>query len=127
MKDDTAEDKYAKIHIFWFIYIMDKSLSLRLGRPSMIQDWDISLPDTFFELSPCASFSAGIGLQRYWIELARLQGQTYEQLFSPAAFKKPEVERCRRATDLISALNQAFNSRSIVRIRIVHWRSLKTC
>jgi hypothetical protein len=31
MKDDTEEDRVIKIQIFWFIYQIDKALSLRLG------------------------------------------------------------------------------------------------
>lgn len=39
MKEDSEEERMAKIHVFWFIYMMDKTLSLRLGRASIIQDW----------------------------------------------------------------------------------------
>jgi hypothetical protein len=41
MKDDTGEQRTAKIHAFWFTYMIDKNLSLRLGRPSSLQDWDV--------------------------------------------------------------------------------------
>lgn len=43
MKDDTEEQRAAKVHAFWFIYMLDKNLSLRLGRASSFQDWDMSL------------------------------------------------------------------------------------
>jgi hypothetical protein len=43
MKDDSKEDRETKIYIFWMIYFFDKSMSLRLGRASFIQDFDISL------------------------------------------------------------------------------------
>ena len=41
MKDDTEEQRTAKVHAFWFIYMLDKNLSLRLGRASSLQDWDM--------------------------------------------------------------------------------------
>jgi hypothetical protein len=43
MKNDSQEDRETKIYIFWMIYFFDKSMSLRLGRASFIQDFDISL------------------------------------------------------------------------------------
>tara|TARA_R110002003_G_scaffold42_13_gene3147 strand:- start:3897 stop:4814 length:918 start_codon:yes stop_codon:yes gene_type:complete len=44
MKDDTEAERNKKVHIFWMIYMFDKTMSLRMGRASCIQDWDISLP-----------------------------------------------------------------------------------
>jgi hypothetical protein len=44
MKNDTEDERMGKIFLFWHVYTMDKALSLRLGRPSFIQDWDMSLP-----------------------------------------------------------------------------------
>lgn len=44
MKDDSEDERNAKIHVFWMIYMFDKTMSLRLGRASIIQDFDIELP-----------------------------------------------------------------------------------
>ena len=43
MTDEKQDDVQYKRFLFWCIYFVDKSLSLRLGRPSTIQDWDITL------------------------------------------------------------------------------------
>jgi hypothetical protein len=112
MKDDTPDERAAKVHIFWFIYIMDKTLSLQLGRSSAIQDWDISLPYPGMSDGQCHSVGL-THMQRYWISLARTQGETYEQLFSPAAFLKPENERVQIVNQLVQRLNQAWSNRGV--------------
>lgn len=48
--------------------------------------------------------------------MARVQGQTYERLFSPAAFLKSAEERTRTAVELVNALNQAWYERGDARI-----------
>jgi hypothetical protein len=114
MKDDNDEERSAKIHVFWFIYTMDKTLSLRLGRASVIQDWDMSLPypDLSKEAAgPLATFPKGILMQVYWIKTAQIQGLTYERLFSPAAFLKTPEERKAIGKELVNALNHAWTER----------------
>lgn len=110
MTNDAPEDRKAKIYIFWMIYMFDKILALRLGRASVIQDWDISLP---FVLSDEGTPHGPEGSQMlsYWIKVARVQGQTYEKLFSPAAFLRPPEERTRTAIQLVNAMNVAWYER----------------
>lgn len=113
MKNDSEEERSAKIHVFWFVYNMDKQLSLRLGRSSIIQDWDMSLPfpSVCDRDNPIGGFPKGIEMHLYWIKVAQIQGQTYEKLFSPAAFLKPAEERARSAAELVAALNDAWAER----------------
>lgn len=110
MNNDTPEDRKAKIYIFWMIYMFDKILSLRLGRASIIQDWDISLPFVIAE-DETPQGAQGSQMLSYWIKVARVQGQTYEKLFSPAAFLRSPAERTRTAIELVSALNVAWYER----------------
>jgi hypothetical protein len=115
MRDDTEEDRNNKMHIFWMIYMFDKTMSLRLGRASYIQDYDISLP--FFsdgQISPGVPDSKL--MLTYWVKVARVQGQTYEKLFSPAAFLLSTEERTQTAVDLVNALNQAWYERGDARL-----------
>ncbi|ORY11063.1 fungal-specific transcription factor domain-domain-containing protein [Clohesyomyces aquaticus] len=113
MKDDTLDERAAKIQLFWFIYVLDKTLSLRLGRASSIQDWDMSLPFPGTTESPNSLYTelAGVDIQVYWIKVAQIQGQSYERLFSPAAFLKTEDERAKTAAELVHALNKAWLDR----------------
>ena len=110
-QNDEEEVRSSKVHLFWIIYVFDKQLSLRLGRASVIQDWDMSLPSI-----PSTPKSATMALGNnqmiaYWAKVARVQGQTYEKLFSPAAFLRSREERTRTAIDLVNAMNQAWYER----------------
>ncbi|KAF1954350.1 hypothetical protein CC80DRAFT_476084 [Byssothecium circinans] len=117
MANDTEDERSSKIQVFWFIYMIDKTLSLRLGRASVIQDWDMSLPYPSMD-DDHARFGSLVqmGVKRssmslYWIKVAQTQGKVYENLFSPAAFCKSREERARTATELVAALNQAWAER----------------
>ncbi|KAF1976609.1 fungal-specific transcription factor domain-containing protein [Bimuria novae-zelandiae CBS 107.79] len=117
MKDDPAEERNAKIIVFWFIYMMDKTLSLRLGRASIIQDWDLSLPypDVDSDHTRFGSLvqqgQKGTQMLLYWIGVAQIQGQVYEKLFSPAGFLRPPEERARTAKELVESLNKCWSER----------------
>lgn len=117
MKDDNEDERMAKVHVFWFIYLMDKTLSLRLGRASLIQDWDMSLPYPTLEneTTPFGGLlqdgPKGTDMLLYWIRVGQIQGKTYEKLFSPAAFLRPQEERAHIAAELVSAMNEAWAGR----------------
>jgi hypothetical protein len=108
MAQDTELERDEKIALFWYVYMADKTISLRLGRAATIQDYDISLPVP--EQSVIFP-DAYIPFLSYWIEVARIQGQVAEQLYSPAAALLRQHERWRRADVLSSALAHAFESR----------------
>ncbi|KAH8898669.1 hypothetical protein GQ53DRAFT_635840 [Thozetella sp. PMI_491] len=65
--DDTL--RAIQDRLFWAVYRMEKGLSLRFSRSSNIRDAEITLPFNQYDV-------------RY-IRLARIQGQVYDQLFSP--------------------------------------------
>jgi hypothetical protein len=114
MSHDTPEEKQSKIYIFWMIYMFDKTLSLRLGRSSILQDWDIALPFVH-ESSVGKSNSHQSRMLSYWVKVARVQGLTYEKLFCPASFLQSTEERTAIAIDLINAMNQAWYEREDVK------------
>jgi hypothetical protein len=105
MKGDSTEDRYVKILVFWFVYIMDKNLSLRLGRASTIQDYDISIP------RPAPRSPEWPRSLWYWVKIAEIQGQIYEQLYSPGAFSKTDEERSQTAKRISMTLHEAFTAR----------------
>jgi hypothetical protein len=109
-QNDEEEERNSKVHLFWMIYMFDKQLSLRLGRASVIQDWDMSLP--LINAGPTPPQALGASqMMAYWIKVAKVQGQTYEKLFSPAAFLSSSEERTRTAINLVNAMNQAWYER----------------
>lgn len=78
--------------LFWLVYNLDKGLSLRFGRSSNIRDRDITLP-----FDPNA-------LRR--TRQARIQGQVYDELYSPEALSRPEDERGKIAESLARGLRE---------------------
>jgi hypothetical protein len=110
-QNDDEEERNSKVHLFWMIYMFDKQLSLRLGRASVIQDWDMSLPLITSTPTPAAMALGSSQMMAYWIKVAKLQGQTYEKLFSPAAFLRSPEERIRTSMNLIDMMNQAWYER----------------
>lgn len=87
---ETPDEAERKQFLFWTVYIFDKSLSLRLGRSPTIQEYDITIPDPARigpGLTPVRSFFA------LWVMASRLQGQIYEQLYSPQAVAQPDSVR----------------------------------
>ncbi|XHF99239.1 hypothetical protein AWENTII_002745 [Aspergillus wentii] len=96
----TERDKLVS-RLFWSVYTLDKVLSLRLGRSSTLQDYDISLAQDFD--------AEGIrepwrNMYNLWIKLAGIQGRIYEHLYSPAALSQPESQRVSYASQLASEM-----------------------
>lgn len=110
LPDDDAETKTYKIQLFWSIYVVEKGLSLQLGRSSTIRDIDITVPlpvqhsklDFMFDST---SFRP--------IELSRLQGMVYDKIYSPGALMQPDIVRISR----IKALVKDLESLAMFRVR----------
>ncbi|RFN44628.1 fungal specific transcription factor domain-containing protein [Fusarium flagelliforme] len=101
MKNDKHDDFQYKQFLFWSIYFIDKSLSLRLGRPSTIPDWDITVPQ------PTTNDSIPEAVLAYFvlsIETARCQGNIYEMLYAPKSMAQPDEVKQSRVEALISDL-----------------------
>ncbi|KAK3301852.1 uncharacterized protein B0T15DRAFT_442060 [Chaetomium strumarium] len=89
-KNMSAGDAKHKQFLFWVVYLLDKSLTLRLGRSSTIQECDITVPLPSTDdpdQTPIAIFFS------LWVLSSRLQGQIYELLYCPAAIAQPESVR----------------------------------
>ena len=69
----------AQERLFWNVYRIDKGFSLRLGRPSIIRDSDVTLSTDLSESRNT--------------RLARLQGKAYDNLYSPAGLSQSDGER----------------------------------
>ncbi|KAI9148303.1 N-terminal binuclear Zn cluster-containing protein [Paramyrothecium foliicola] len=98
MINDPPRLAQIKTLVFWQIYSLDKGLSLRLARASVIRDCDIDIPRqcdlTGFE--PLE----GNCIPNFWIEMGTMQGRIYEDLYSPAALAGPKDELVKRAEAL---------------------------
>ena len=87
---------------FWTTYILDKAVSLRIGRTSILQDCDISteLPP----LPPEEDQRPWHSMYLSWISLAKLQGRIYQDLFTVQALADAPEARTERAQKLVAAL-----------------------
>ncbi|KAI9654358.1 MAG: hypothetical protein M1821_006674 [Bathelium mastoideum] len=98
MKNDSESMRQQKGLIFWMLYIIDKSLSLRLGQASLIQDYDIDLPFPRENQSSSFASLSRIGL---WANSARVMGLVYQQLYSPGALKQTDAARFQSVQQLL--------------------------
>ena len=88
-------DSLVKKSLFWEVYTLDKSLSLRLGRASNIPELGITiLPDP--DEIRC-------------VTLARIQGKVYDQLYSPWALTQSDALRIRTAESLAGELQKLIS------------------
>lgn len=84
--------------MFWFTYILDKCLSLRMGHSSIMQDFDITLP--LSDLSADSQMTMWDIMYHQWIKIGYFQGRIYEELYSPRALSEPAADRTQRAKQL---------------------------
>ena len=109
-RSTSNEDIDPTQFLFWAIFIIDKILSLRLGRPATIQNWDITTPMISLH-STRSPLGATISV---WIDTARCQGDVYQSLYSPEALAQPDHVRQSRVETLASQLRDiSLKSREI--------------
>ncbi|EXA32987.1 hypothetical protein FOVG_15795 [Fusarium oxysporum f. sp. pisi HDV247] len=102
---DSTTDR--KISLFWLTYLLDKGLSLRLGRPAVIHDDEITLPERFDKADVPSGWR---DLLTQWIRHSRLVGRAYQDLYSPSALRKSTQERGECARNLIAALKRIMDA-----------------
>ncbi|GKZ30858.1 hypothetical protein AbraIFM66950_010496 [Aspergillus brasiliensis] len=89
--------------LFWTIYVLEKAVSLRLGRASTIQDYDVT---SVVNIEMTGLDEPYNKIYFLWVRLATIQGKVYEFLYSPAALARPESERAAHARQLASEMQQ---------------------
>ncbi|KAI0183892.1 hypothetical protein EV127DRAFT_445642 [Xylaria flabelliformis] len=99
-QDDGSQE--AQVSLFWLVFLLEKSLSLRLDRSSNFRDAEIttSLPSD--------------GNIRRCARTSRIQGKIYDQLFSPTGLARSDVERGVMAQTLASELCEILGETKIV-------------
>ena len=95
-----------KSWIFWSLYSAEKGLSLRLGRPSSVSDYDITLPLPGLEKADCKPYYA---CTIRWIKLSGIQGRVYQMLYSPAALSEPQASRIGWAQSLATETTNLYS------------------
>ncbi|KAI9150764.1 putative transcriptional regulatory protein [Paramyrothecium foliicola] len=83
--------------LFWTVYYLEKTLSLRLGRCSTIPDFEITVP-----------LPGGSPAMDYFgccVKLATLAGKVYEKLYSAQALLSLDTDGAQRVQDLSQELD----------------------
>ncbi|OJJ58392.1 hypothetical protein ASPSYDRAFT_90561 [Aspergillus sydowii CBS 593.65] len=98
-----------KMYLFWAVYALEKSVALRLGRPSTIRDQDITIPRLTLDRK-----MASLAYNRLpdWIDFASIYGRLYDSLYSPKALTKPVSIRMSRTSALASELERMIAARA---------------
>lgn len=97
-----AKDLQAKKLVFWSVYSLDKALSFRLGCTSVLQDSDISTPESDHPDNPL--MLPWHMLYQLWIELARFQCRVFEELYTVKALSSSQTDRENRARNIAQEL-----------------------
>jgi len=96
-KGEGGADSTSRAVLFWTAYMLDKGISLSLGRASAVQDYDITLSRDIGDLKAGPQWRFIIN---GWVKLAEVQGNLYQRLYSPAALLQTDEERTRAARAL---------------------------
>lgn len=89
--------------------MLDKMLSMRLSRPSLIRVGEITL--NFEALETTGSDGLPPILSK-WTDFCDLQGRVYDDLYSPRALMLSVDERESRARDLAADLKKLYYGRN---------------
>ncbi|KAJ5919957.1 transcriptional regulator family: Fungal Specific TF [Penicillium verhagenii] len=135
MEHDSPETQKRKQCLFWSVYTLLNLLSLRLGRASVIQDFDIGLPSPF-EIFACDENDIWGNVCALWTKQAIIQNKVYMNLYSPAALNQPESVRVSHARtladEMITSIMEPFEvilspDSNLCEVDILYLRSDKVC
>lgn len=102
-----------KAILFWFSYMLDRGLALRLGRAPIIQDFDVTLPRVISgRVNATEMWKESLKL---WIAHADVQGRIYELLYSPSSLTHAVGRRVEAARGLAGRLRGIMEQAGCVR------------
>ncbi|KZL66005.1 fungal specific transcription factor domain-containing protein [Colletotrichum tofieldiae] len=116
VRSESAGPRDIKALLFWHVYMLDKTLSLRTGRASVIQDWDVTLPRRVDNTMVADPWGAIITT---WIKQSEIEHRVYEQLYSPLALNQSQEERIETVRRLESEQKTIMAAASHVREQVL--------
>ncbi|GFP57678.1 ABC-transporter-regulating transcription factor [Trichoderma asperellum] len=112
LQDDCSDETLESNRVFWIAYIFDKDISIRYHTPSAQADDDIDLRAPV-DMPPDGAGNIYakdgrflVNFFRLRLQLAHIQGQVYDQLFSTPAAKITPQERQTRVALLHNQLER---------------------
>ncbi|EGE85702.2 fungal specific transcription factor domain-containing protein [Blastomyces dermatitidis ATCC 18188] len=94
----SEKEEYQRKSLFWFIYVLDKDLTLSLGRSSTLQDYDIALDFPSPPEDP--KFRPWYSMYEVWVTYAKVAAQIFEKLYSAKALSESAEVRAERTYNL---------------------------
>jgi hypothetical protein len=104
-KNESRQETNQKAWLFWSLYSVEKGLSLRLGRPSSILDYDITVPLPQHDDPEITAYTSTF---TRWIRLSIVQGKIYKMLYSPAALAETPERRATWARSLVEETKKIY-------------------
>lgn len=104
-KNESRQETNQKAWLFWSLYSVEKGLSLRLGRPSSILDYDITVPLPQHDDPEITAYTSTF---TRWIRLSIVQGKIYKMLYSPAALAETPERRATWACSLVEETRKIY-------------------
>ncbi|KAL6872174.1 hypothetical protein J3F83DRAFT_734043 [Trichoderma novae-zelandiae] len=95
-ENDSEGMKTVKQRLFFTVYRIDKGLSLRLGRPSNIQEYNVSFPCEPMEMRRN--------------KFANVQARVYDELYSSFGLSRSRADRESSAAALVGELQMLIDS-----------------
>ncbi|KAM0413028.1 hypothetical protein ACHAPD_008096 [Fusarium lateritium] len=115
-KPETREEKQRRGKIVCWIHMLDKMLSMRLSRPSLIRVGEITL--NFEALEYTGNDDLPPMLSK-WTNFCDLQARVYDDLYSPRALMQPDDERESRSRNLAADLKRLYHGRNAAEDRFI--------
>ncbi|KAF4845463.1 putative transcriptional regulatory protein [Colletotrichum siamense] len=97
-----------KSKLFWAMFILEKNLSLQLGRSSTLRDHDITVPLRAIKMGYQIGGSLGV-LSPKWLRISQIEGRVYDEIYSPEALHQGSNTRNSRARGLITDMKEIIN------------------
>jgi hypothetical protein len=114
MTSDTEAERQSKLLLFWLIYWLDTSFSVRLARAPVIQHHHITVPRLSHGSIVPSSF---VDAFNYMNRIGYLQCQVVDQLYSPPSLQLSQDDRqANIASRLVDELQHIWDTRGEVRL-----------
>ncbi|KOS46336.1 hypothetical protein ACN38_g2692 [Penicillium nordicum] len=120
MATEPTEEAQRGIRLFWALYVLEKAVSLRLGRSSTIRDHDITVPRLLLDRKMTSLLHNRLP---DWIDMASLYGRVYDNIYSTSALSQPVSLRESRTRALAAELKRIMASRVEFYKRPNQWTS----
>lgn len=110
-EQDFNPETRQKVKLFWAMYILEKNLSLQLGRSSTLRDHDITVPLKHVRMVYQMGGSLGV-LSPKWLRMSQIEGRVYDEIYSPDALQQCPSQRDARARRMIADMKDIIDDSS---------------